>query len=230
MRIKNNKTLIYFLAITGIIAVIFYFSHVIAGRLVWVDYNPYSQPISDLSSVGSVSQAVTQKILYGYNFFNLLFCLFLLVFFKKHKQINNIFYAGLVLMLISELLSTFGYLLFPLDNAEWANTFQNMMHYIITAVIVFSYILLSILLTVGLKKEKNHKKMSLFLLVFTIIFIASGLGTVLAAEIIPSFVGLVERINLYSLMMLKVILAVWVISLNIKNKEKEILLDDKRSC
>lgn len=55
--------------------------------------------------------------------------------------------------------------------------------------------------------------MTVFLKIFSIIFIASGFFTVLAAQVLPSYVGLIERVNLYSLMVLNVVLAFWMGSL-----------------
>ncbi len=153
------------------------------------------------------------KILWGYNIFNLLFCGVLLVFFKRFFPINKIFYSALILKTLAELLSTFGYKFFPLADTAWSNSFQNTMHYAITAVIVLSYIVLSILLALGLSKAKTYPKMTVFLKIFSIIFIASGFFTVLAAQVLPSYVGLIERVNLYSLMVLNVVLAFWMGSL-----------------
>ncbi len=201
------------LALSGVIAAIFYVGHVIGGRMVWGDYDPLIQPISDLTAISSISQPVASRILWGYNIFNLLFCGVLLVFFKSYVPINKVFYSGLVLKTLAELLATFGYKFFPLADTAWGNSFQNTMHYAITAVIVISYIILSILLTYGLSKTKTHPKMTRFLNVFSIIFIASGFFTVLATKTLPSYVGLIERVNLYSLMVLNVMLALWMRSL-----------------
>lgn len=201
------------LALSGVIAVVFYLSHVIGGRMVWSDYNPLIQPISDLTAASSISQPVASRILWGYNVFNLLFCGVLLVFFRRFFPINKMFYSGLVLKTLAELLSTFGYKIFPLANTTWGNSFQNTMHYAITAVIVFSYIVLSILLALGLAKTKVYPKMTRFLKRFSIIFITSGFFTVLATQVLPSYVGLIERVNLYSLMILNVVLAIWMRSL-----------------
>lgn len=225
-RIKKKQILLYMFSATGIMAALFYFSHVIVGRLIWTDYNPYSQPISDLTAVGTVSEAITSKVLYGYNIFNLLFCGFLIYFFKRHINLNKLFYTGIILMFIAEVFSTFGYMLFPLDNTEWANTFQNTMHYAITGIIVFSYILLSILLTVGMRKTKNYRNINFFLIIFTIVFIGSGLGTVIAAQLIPAYAGFVERINLYSLMVLKTAISIWIIYIVNKHKKTEVIIDD----
>ncbi|SDY92718.1 Protein of unknown function [Proteiniborus ethanoligenes] len=201
------------LVLSGVLATIFYLSHVIGGRMVWSDYNPLIQPISDLTAASSISQPVASRILWGYNVFNLLFCGILLVFFKRFFPINKIFYSGLVLKALAELLSTFGYKIFPLADTTWGNSFQNTMHYAITAVIVFSYIVLSILLALGLAKTKTYPKMTRFLKRFSIIFIVSGFFTILATQVLPSYVGLIERINLYSLMILNVVLALWMRSL-----------------
>src|SRR5690554_2462535 len=104
------------LALSGVIAVVFYLSHVIGGRMVWSDYNPLIQPISDLTAASSISQPVASRILWGYNVFNLLFCGVLLVFFRRFLPINKMFYSGLVLKTLAELLATFGYKFFPLAD------------------------------------------------------------------------------------------------------------------
>lgn len=209
--INRGKSLaLRVLALSGVLAAVFYLSHVIGGRMVWSDYNPLIQPISDLTAATAISQPVASRILWGYNIFNLLFCGVLLVFFRRFFPINKIFYSGLILKTLAELLATFGYMFFPLADTAWGNSFQNTMHYAITAVIVFSYIVLSILLALGLSKAKIYPKMTRFLKVFSIVFIASGFFTVVAAQALPSYVGLIERVNLYSLMILNVVLALWM--------------------
>jgi hypothetical protein len=124
--------------------------------------------------------------------------------------VNRIFYAGIVLKAVAEVLSTVGYKLFPLADTDWTNSFQNNMHYAITGVIVLSYIALALLLTVGLAKTRKHPIMTKFMGLFSIVFIASGFLTVVVANVFPGYVGLVERINLYSLMVSNIALALWV--------------------
>src|SRR5690625_3939474 len=104
------------LAFSGVIAAVFYISHVIGGRIIWVDYNSFIQPISDLTATIAISKPIATKILWGYNLFNLLFCGVLLTFFGKTFFINKIFYSGIVLKTLAELLSTFGFRIFPLSD------------------------------------------------------------------------------------------------------------------
>lgn len=199
-------------ALSGVVASLFYVAHVVAGRMVWPDYNPLAQPISDLTASSAVSQSLASRILYGYDFFNLLFCFVLLVYFRKVRRINNVFYGGIVLKTIAEVLSTVGYKLFPLADTDWTSSFQNNMHYAITGVIVLSYIVLALLLTIGLARTRKYPTMTRFLSLFSIVFITSGFLTVMVANIQPQYVGLVERINLYALMVSNVALALWVFS------------------
>lgn len=198
------------LALSGVAASFFYAAHVVAGRLVWPSYNPLAQPISDLTAASAISQGIASKVLYGYDLFNLLFCFVLLVYFGRIRHVNRIFYAGIVLKAVAEVLSTVGYKLFPLADTDWTNSFQNNMHYAITGVIVLSYIALALLLTVGLAKTRKHPIMTKFMGLFSIVFIASGFLTVVVANVFPGYVGLVERINLYSLMVSNIALALWV--------------------
>lgn len=210
---KYNSKLIYIIAFSGIIAALFYFAHIFVGRTIWTDFNPFTQPISDLTAKGAISEPIVSKILYGYNFFNLLFCGFLLFYFKKIRPINKTFYLALIIKAAAEVLSTFGYIIFPLNNTEWVGSFQNIMHYLITVFIVVGYIMLSILLTIGIYKDNKHPKMFAFLFLFTIVFISSGFGTVIATQLLPAYVGIVERINIYSIMVLNVILSIWILTL-----------------
>ena len=206
----GNKGSLSLLALSGVVASLFYWSHVVAGRILWPSYNPLAQPVSDLTANSAVSQGLASRILYGYDFFNLLFCFVLLVFFRRVTRINRTFYAGLVLKAVAEVLSTIGYKLFPLADTEWTSSFQNNMHYAITGVIVLCYIVLSLLLAIGLAKTKKHPAMSRFLALFSLVFITSGLLTVLVANFQPQYAGLVERINLYSLMVSNIVLSLWM--------------------
>ena len=79
------------LALSGVAASFFYAAHVVAGRLVWPSYNPLAQPISDLTAASAISQGIASKVLYGYDFFNLLFCFVLLVYFGRIRHVNAFF-------------------------------------------------------------------------------------------------------------------------------------------
>lgn len=210
MKTNSSGRIFNTMALSGVVASFFYLAHVVAGRLIWPSYNPLSQPISDLTAASAISQEVASKVLYGYDFFNLLFCVVLVVYFRQVVRINRLFYTGIVLKAVAEVLSTVGYKLFPLADTDWSNSFQNQMHYAITGIIVLCYIVLALLLTLGLARTKKYPSLTRFMSLFSIVFIVSGFLTVVAANAFPEYVGLVERVNLYSLMVSNIVLALWV--------------------
>lgn len=209
MKPKEMKVLRY-LSLLGIIAAILYISHVIAGRILWSEYNPFSQPISDLTAKGAISQPVASVISKLYGLVDMAFSVVMLIYFKKARPISKLFYFGVILKGIVSFLSAVGYSLFPLADTTWGNNFQNTMHYTITGVIVFASIIAVILMTIALFKNKQHIFMKWFMLIYCIIFISSGFLTVVAANEFPSYAGLLERINLYSMQIANVILAIWM--------------------
>lgn len=205
----RGRGILNILALSGVAASLLYWGHVIAGRILWPSYNALAQPISDLTATSAVSQGLASRILYGYDFFNLLFCFILLVYFRR-VLINPLFYTGLVLKTVAEVLSTVGYKLFPLADTDWSSSFQNNMHYAITGVIVLCYVVLALFMTIGLAKTKAYPAMTRFMFLYSVVFILSGILTVIVANTQPQYVGLVERINLYSLMVSNIALALWV--------------------
>ena len=60
----GNKGSLSLLALSGVVASLFYWSHVVAGRILWPGYNPLAQPVSDLTANSAVSQGLASRILY----------------------------------------------------------------------------------------------------------------------------------------------------------------------
>ena len=142
----------------------------------------------------------------------LIYFLWVLVIFNKIYKINITFYIGIVLKTLAEILSTIRYKITTFRH-NLGRLIPKYMHYAIAAIIVINYIVLSIMLVIGLSKTKKHYKMLRFLRVFFVVFIASGFLTVIATQALPPYVGLIERVNLYSLMVLKFALSLWVLNL-----------------
>ncbi|MCL2264396.1 MAG: DUF998 domain-containing protein [Treponema sp.] len=56
MKFIENIHIIKTLCLFGIIGAVFYFAHVIFGRIFYEGYNPFTQAISDLTAVNSPSK------------------------------------------------------------------------------------------------------------------------------------------------------------------------------
>jgi predicted membrane channel-forming protein YqfA (hemolysin III family) len=119
-----------------------------------------------------------------------------------------------------QLSSAIGYTAFPLSEAGYANTFQDTMHIVITIIVVVLSIVALILLSIGFIRNGRYKIMG-FLAIGTLVLMA--LGAILSGAV-PSILGLMERLSIYSLQIYTVFLSVFLLKYknlqNSKNDEK----------
>jgi hypothetical protein len=113
-----------------------------------------------------------------------------------------------------QIASAIGFTAFPLSEAGYANTFQDTMHLVFTIIVVILSIVALTLLAIGLIRSKQHKIMG-FLAIGTLALMA--LGAILSGAV-PSILGLMERLSIYSLQIYTVFLSVFL--LKYKNLQK----------
>ena len=189
----------------GVLAVIFYFLHVIVGNILYNGYNPLTQAVSDLTANGAPS-ATAARILSGlYSVFVVAFSVAFYIFFRK--RINSLITLGALFFLLMHLTSAIGYTAFPLSGAGFNNTFQDRMHLAVTAIVVVLGISALLLLATGFIKSKTHK-LAGYLAIATLLLMMSG---AIVSGAVPAIFGLAERITLYSLHIYIVILAIFML-------------------
>lgn len=205
MKSINKSKLLQYCGWLGIIGVIFYFLHVLVGNLLYEGYNPVTQAISDLTAKGAPSKMVAGILTAFYGAFLFLFNLAFYLFFRK--KINRIFSLGALSFIIMNLVSTVGYTLFPLSEAGYANTFQDIMHVAVTVLVVVLSITSLVLLAIGFFKSGKYKLMGI-LAIATLFFMM--LGSILTGAA-TSILGIAERISIYSLHLYILALAIWLL-------------------
>jgi len=107
--------------------------------------------------------------------------------------------VGAVLLLVMETVSLIGYGLFPMDQALPAGSFQNLMHIVVTAVVVLCTIGSGYAVGIGLWKTDGTRKMGIFIFVCSIVITVFGAFTPIAMANGLAFSGLTERINILTL-------------------------------
>lgn len=195
-KIKIEKILIVF----GMISTIFYFSHTIIGNLLWKEYNPITTDISSLTAVGAPNANLLTVLVSIYGVLSIIFAIGILV--RAYRIYNNRIKAGYIVLLIMQLVSLIGYGLFPLTGDKSIMTFQNMMHIIVTVIVVFTTILFSFLLASGYKKQEQTKKFGKFLFVAAILITVFGSFNPISMAMKLNVLGLSERMVIYTLQIL----------------------------
>ncbi len=143
----------------GMVSAVFYFIHVFLGQMMWKEYNPITTDISSLTANGAPNAGLLRIFTTIYGICFLLFTFGMLV--KAFQEYHKITKIGFVLFFIMALSTVVGYNLFPLTGDKMVMNFQNMMHIIVTVVVVFATILSFFFIAIGyLRKEKFRKNIS----------------------------------------------------------------------
>jgi hypothetical protein len=203
------------LLLCGILASLIYIGSDIAAALSWPGYRYADQSVSELRAIGSPTRSFLMPILSLYAVLEIAFGFGVWKVANKKRS----------MLITSILLITLGMLdsmgsLFSLNINETAGSLTNNIHIIITALTVFL-----ILLIIGFGAT-IYKKWFLFYSIGTILtLIVSGFVAFLnvqkfAAQQHGSWLGIVERINIYGYMLWIVVLASALISTLYLQKNK----------
>ena len=193
-----KKRFYEFALLGGMISTIIYLLHVIVGGILWNGYSHIEQPISDLTSITAPNKILLSVMTNMYGIFALIFVIVLYRLLKPHDSwlLRN----GLLLLIIMEAVSFVGYLLFPLESSGVEKpSFQNIMHIVVTIIVVVTTIGSTFLLGIGFLRIQRTKRLGLYIFVSAITITISGIltGFVIANEL--PIIGLIERINIFAL-------------------------------
>lgn len=205
----GKKSVWQVLALSGIIGVFFYTLHVVLGGILWPEYNPIAQTISELTGNGSPNAGLLTVFTTIYGALLILFSVCVYFCFKT-LQVKKLAMAGAILLILMEIASFFGYMAFPLDMGGALDNFQNTMHLVVSGIVVVCTLGASYLTGIGLWKTPGHKKMGVFIFICAIVItVFGGMTPAAMANNLP-FAGLTERINIFTLHAWTLVLSVYL--------------------
>ena len=218
MENKLNFNIIKTLSLFGIIGAVFYFAHVIFGRMFYEGYNPFAQAISDLTADNSPSKKIASSFSFLYGLFTVIFSISFYIYFKG--SINNIITLGSLFFCVMTLVSFLGYSFFPLSETGFAGTFKDKMHLVVTALVVVFTIVSLILFSIGFLKTSNFKYLGI---ISICTFAALLIGVILINKLPKEYFGIAEKVNVYSIIIFTGILSLWMFMI-VKNGQKCLVL------
>jgi len=194
--------------ICGMLSSIVYIFHVFLGANMWGEYSSIKQPISDLTGEGAPNAELLRIFTSIYGILTIVFAVTLYLSIKKYANMPS--KIGMILLIIMEISSFLGYSLFPLDETNAGMTFQNLMHIIVTIIVVISTIGSTFLMGTGFRKIENMRKLGTFIIVCGCIITISGASTgIVISNSIP-ILGLIERINIFTVQLMIFILSLFL--------------------
>jgi hypothetical protein len=181
----------------GMIGVIVYLVYAILGKALWPEYNPITTDISSLTAIGAPNREMLSVLIYIYGVLMILFITGLLI--KSFRKYQWGLKVGYITMIIMQFISLFGFSLFPLSGEEIDLKFQDIMHIIITVVVILATIIIGYILAFGYLKQEKKQGLGKFILVMAIIITIAGIANPVCMIMEFNILGLTERIVVYSL-------------------------------
>ena len=189
----QKRTRLQWFVLSGLLGTVFYFLHVILGKLNYPNYHSLAQAVSDLTSATAPSREIASACSTISGYFTVTACTLCCVFYQN--RVNKVFRAGIYLFTVMHWVSGVGYTLFSLSESGYAGAFQDIMHVIVTAIVVLLSIISMIFIIIGSFKGKVYKNWGIFTIVMLGIM---AIGSI-AMGIIPlAYFGVAERLGVYS--------------------------------
>lgn len=189
-----NKTLINWIGLLGVIALISYAAAVIFSPLDYPGYNWMKQAVSDLSAENAPSKMLWKQLAALYDKCTLV-CLMSVCVFIKGK-LNKPLRAGIYLFTVMSWISGIGYAMFPLSDSGNAGSFQDIMHvYVVTPLVVMLSIASLVVVMVGGFRDRRWRYLAIGAAVALAMMFAGAIGS---GAVPKAYFGIAERFSVFA--------------------------------
>ncbi len=218
VEVRTLKIIRKALLICGILSSLLYVGTDILAAMQWEDYSYTSQAVSELQAVGAPTRSLVVLLFTIYGVLVIAFGLgILLTDSRKRARFMGILLIGYGI--VGQVVLLF----FPMHLRGDEETISDIMHATLTGVTV-----LFILLYIGLGATLHGKRFRLYsigtILVLILFGVLAGLdGPRVAAQLPTPWLGITERINIFSAMLWVLVLA--IILLRVENGRVSIKAD-----
>ena len=187
------KTLVQRLGLLGVVSFLSYTAAVVFAPLAYPGYRWTAQAVSDLSAANAPSLALWNQLSAFYNVCEVV-CATVVCIGIQGQRTRRL-RAGVYLFAVMEWISAIGYRMFPLSDSGYAGAFQDVMHMVVTALVVLlSIVSLSVIVSAGLKDKSCR-----FYGVCAAIALGMMLVGAMGMKIVPAqYFGVVERFRVFA--------------------------------
>lgn len=188
-----KKSLIQKLGLLGVVSLLSYTAAVVFSPLAYPDYNFMAQAVSDLSAANAPSLSLWNRLSAFYNVCEVVCATVVCVGIQGQK--TKLLRTGIYLFAVMEWISAVGYRMFPLSNSGYAGEFQDVMHMVVTALVVLLSIVSLIVIIVAGAKDKRCRSYGICAAVALAMMLVGAMGM----KIVPAeYFGIVERFSVFA--------------------------------
>ncbi len=209
-QLKPTRSLRALMVGFGALAVISYALHVVFGRLGYDGYDWLSQAISDLTADDSPSRVVARWFSGLYGAFSVIALTISLTIWREHGTKTE--RLGVMLFTMMLFISAVGYALFPLTAAGYSGTFRDVMHMVVTVLVVALTIASLITLIIGYHKTGRVTAFRVSLGALLALMVSA----VLTGLVPAAYFGVAERVSVYTVVLYMMFLVVIAYTLEVR--------------
>ena len=188
-----KRTLTQKLGLLGVLSFLSYAAAVVLAPLASPGYDWMAQAVSDLSAADAPSLALWNQLSALYNVCEVVCVTVVCIGIQGQK--TRLLRTGIYLFAIMEWISAVGYRMFPLSSSGYAGAFQDVMHMVITALVVLlSIVSLSVIIAAGVK-DRGCRSYGVCAAVVLCMMLVGAIGM----KLVPAQAfGVVERFSVFA--------------------------------
>ncbi|MBR2526959.1 MAG: DUF998 domain-containing protein [Blautia sp.] len=193
---KGNRKLINWLGLTGVIAFLSYLAAVVFSPMAYPGYNWMAQAVSDLSAESAPSRMLWNQLAALYGKCSLVSVTCVSVFVSEKMISTRLFRIGVYLFAVMNWISGVGYTMFPLvDSGKEIASFQEVMHMLVTLLVVLLSIISLILLIIAGFRKGGLRGIGFLAAAALCMMMVGAIGQGAAP---PRYFGIVERFSVFA--------------------------------
>lgn len=188
-----KKPLIQWLGLLGPVSFLSYAAAVLFAPLAYPGYNWLAQAVSDLSAANAPSLALWNRLSALYNVCEVACVTVVCVGIQGKK--TRLLRLGLYLFAGMEWISAVGYRMFPLSDSGYAGAFQDVMHMVVTALVVLlSIVSLAVIIAAGVR-DRGCRSYGVCAGIALAMMLVGAVGM----KLVPAaYFGVVERFSVFA--------------------------------
>lgn len=188
-----SKSLIQKLGLLGVIGFFSYLSAVLFSPMAYPGYNWMAQAVSDLSAADAPSLARWNQFSALYDVCEVTCATVVCIGIQGQR--TKLLRTGVYLFAIMEWVSAVGYQMFPLSTSGYAGTAQDIMHMVVTVLVVMLSIVSLITVIIAGMKSRDCRSYAISAGIALLMMCIGAIGT----AIVPAkYFGLVERFSVFA--------------------------------
>ena len=202
---NRKRDLIQWCGLFGVISFLSYVTAVVFSPLAYPGYNWMAQAVSDLSADNAPSRILWNQ-LSSLSGVGSVVCVMLACVYIQGK-LTKALRIGIYLFAAMIWLSAVGYTMFPLTDSGFAGTFQDIMHVVVTVLVVGLSIASLLVILIGGFRQQQYRSLALWAALALLLMIAGAIGV----NIVPiQYFGIPERFSVIAAMGFNAILGVYL--------------------